>query len=250
VPQEGVLFFDTRTDLGGSLARTSIKGAVTTRTTLATTANIDVVGSIRYQDSDGDYATKMAYTSALAGISDANLGKVAEIPETTKIKATDAISYFANSRPPGVAPVSGDGFYDNEAVLGVVASQDVIFTSQMPENGELAGSFLSLQKRLTLEGLTYNVAGQLTAVNGSNPFYTANGGRASIRRFGGMISYLRPCETVVTGGGAFYYGFKTGYSLFDENMKQKPPPFFPKDRKPMYLGWELKDLGVKPIAQN
>ncbi len=250
VPVGGVIFFDTRVDVGGTVARTSIKGSVSTRTTLATTGNVDIVGSVRYMDSDGDYATKMAYTSALSGVSDANLGKVSEIPETTKVKSTDSISYFANTRPPGVSKTSGDGFYDNDAVLGVVASQDVIFTSSLPENGEISGSYLSLQKRLTLEGLTYNAAGQLSSVNGSSPFYNPNGGRASLRRFGGMISYLRPCTTVVTGSGSFYYGFKTGFSLFDENMKQKPPPFFPKDKKPMYLGWELKDLGVKPIAQN
>lgn len=248
-PQEGVLFFDTRTDLGGSAARTTLKGEVTTRMTLATTGNVDVVGSVRYKDSDGDYATKMVYTSSLNGVAPADYGTLTEIAETTKPTAGAAISYFANERPAGVAAEEGDGFYDNNAVLGVVAANDVIFTSKMPENGELAGSYLSLQKRLTLEGLTYNSSGALSGVSTSNAFYTSNGGRAALRRFGGMISYKRPCTTVVTGSGSFYYGFKTGFSLFDEDLKRRPPPFFPKDKKPQYLGWELKDLGVKPMSE-
>jgi hypothetical protein len=250
-PQSGVLFFDTRVDItGGSTARTTLEGDVSTRLTMATTANVDIVGSIRYTDSDGDYATKMVRTSELNGVAPADYGSLAEVAETAVVNATDAISYFANKRPPGVPVEEGDGFYDNDAVLGVVASNDVIFSSQMPQNGEIAGSFLSLQKRLTLEGLTYNAAGSLTGVSGSNPFFHSNGGRSALRRFGGMISYKRPCTTVVTGSGSFYYGFKTGFSLFDEDLRRKPPPFFPKDKKPQYLGWELRDLGVKPIAAN
>lgn len=247
-PNEGVLFFDTRTDLGGSAARTTLKGNVSTRLTMATTANVDVVGSVRYRDSDGDYATKMVYSSALTGVAPADYGTLPDISETTKVSSSSAVSYFANQRPVGVAAEEGDGFYDSEAVLGVVAANDIIFSSKMPENAELAGSFLSLQKRLTLEGLTYNASGALTGVSTSNPFYNTAGGRAALRRFGGMISYKRPCTTVVTGSGAFHYGFKTGFSLFDENLKRRPPPFFPKDKKPQYLGWELKDLGVKPIT--
>ena len=48
-------------------------------------------------------------------------------------------------------------------------------------------------------------------------------------------------------GLAFVYGFKRGFSLFDEDMKSQPPPYFPKDQRPQYLGWELRNLGVRPI---
>lgn len=248
-PREGVLFFDTRTDLGGGAARTTLKGNVTTRLTMATTGSVDVVGSVRYKDGDGDYATKMVYTSSLNGVAPADYGTLPDISETTKVGSSSAVSYFANERPPGVPEEAGDGFYDNDAVLGVVAANDIIFTSKMPENAELSGSFLSLQKRLTLEGLTYNASGSLSGYSSSNAFYSSNGGRAALRRFGGMISYKRPCTTVVSGSGSFVYGFKTGFSLFDEDLKRRPPPFFPKDKKPQYLGWELKDLGVKPMSE-
>lgn len=249
-PDDGVLFFDTRTDVGGVAARTKLKGDVETRMTMATTGNIDISGSIKYRDSEGDYATKLVSNTSLDGVDDADLGTVTTLSDTSSYSSMNDVTYFANKRPAGLDKVDGDGFYDNDAVLGVVASQDIIYTSAMPQNAEVSGSFLSLQKRLTLEGLTYNSSGQLTGLSGVNPFYINNGGRTSFRRFGGMISYKRPCTTVVNNSGGFLYGFKTGFSLFDEDMKQKPPPFFPKDKKPQYLGWELKDLGVKPIAAN
>lgn len=247
-PNDGVLFFDTRVDIsGGVTARTTLQGDVTTRLTMATTGNVDVVGSVRYKDGDGDYATKLSNASALVGVADEDLGTVPVVSDSTKLASNANVQYFANTRPPGVAAENGDGFYDGDAVLGVVASQDIILKSTMPENAEMAGAYLSLQQRLTLEGLTYNSAGALTSVSSTNPFYYSKGGRSSVRRFGGLISDKRPCTTVVTNTGAFYYGFSRGFSLFDEKMKQKPPPFFPKDKKPQYLGWELKDLGVKPI---
>jgi hypothetical protein len=247
-PDIGVMFFDTRVDLGGVAARTKFKGEVSTRMTMATTASVDITGSIRYADDDGDHATKLVLADDLDGVADADLGTVPEISDSDSIGSSDDVAYFANKRPPGVEAVDGDGFYDADAVLGVVASQDVIFTTNMPQNAEIAGSFLSLQKRLTLEGLTYNSSGALTGYSTSSAFYKNNGGRSSLRRFGGMISYKRPCSTVVASNGSFLYGFKRGFSLFDEDMKQKPPPFFPKDKRPQYLGWELKDLGVKAIA--
>ncbi len=251
VPQNGVVFFDTHTSNaysgGGVTRRTKMSGVLRTRTTMATTGNVDVVGSVKYEDTSGDKATKFVYTSALSGVDEANYGTVAEIPDTTILNATTSCTYMANKRPPGTDPVSGDGFYDGDAVLGVVAAQDVILCSTIPQNGEIAGAYLSLQKRLTLEGLTYNSSGALTSVSGTNPFYVNNGGRSSIRRFGSLVSDRRPCTTVVTSTGAFYYGFKRGFSLFDEDMKQKPPPFFPKDKKPQYLGWSLKDLGVRAM---
>ncbi|MFH0947067.1 MAG: hypothetical protein V2A76_17905, partial [Planctomycetota bacterium] len=127
------------------------------------------------------------------------------------------------------------------------ASQDVIILEDVPQNAELAGSYISLEKRLTLDGMGYNASGQLVWIDGTSDFYIYNGARSSIRRFGGLISYKRPATAVVNYSGALLYGFKRGFSLFDEKMKQHPPPFFPKDKKPQYLGWELKDLGVKTV---
>ncbi len=246
-PDNGVLFCDTRVDVGGIARRTQLEGAVTTRTTLATTGNVDVCGSVRYYDDDGDAATKQVYTASLTGVDPADYGTLPEIPSGEVISSSVAVSYFANQRPCGLAAEEGDGFYDGDAVLGVVASQDIILLAQLPQNAEIAGAYLALQKRLTLEGLGYNAAGQLVYLDGNNPFYIYKGGRSSVRRFGSLVSYKRPCTTVVTGTGSFLYGFRRGFSLFDEAMKQQPPPFFPKDKKPQYLGWELKDLGVKTI---
>lgn len=248
VPETGVVFFDTKESLGGGAAYTSIQGKVSERVTVATTGNVDIIGSVQYVDDAGDLATKLVYKSQLDGVDEADYGTLSNISDSTQIAANAEVSYFANKRPPGMEAESGDGFYDGDAVLGVVAANDVIIRSSVPQNAEVAGAYISLQKRLTLEGLGYNAAGQLSSVSGSNPFYTNNGGRSSIRRFGSLVSYKRPCTTVVTGSGAFYYGFKRGFSLFDEDMKQAPPPFFPKDKRPQYLGWELRDLGVKPIA--
>lgn len=243
-PNNGVAFVDT---LGDTARRTRMSGEISTRTTLATTANIDVTGSVKYVDEDGDYATKLVHDDDLEGVAEEDIGTVPDIGDSTSIAPTDPVTYLANSRPPGIAAEADDGFYDGTAVLGVVASKDIILKSSLSQNAEIAGAYLSLEKRMTLEGLTYNASGQLTGLSGANPFYINNGARSSIRRFGSLVSYKRPCTTVVTGSGSFLYGFKTGFSLFDENMKQTPPPFFPKDKKPMYLGWELRDLGVKAI---
>lgn len=242
-PNNGVLFVDSLVDT----RRTTLTGAVTTRTTIATTGNVDVIGSVKYYDAEGDPATKLVASADLVGVDEADYGTVPEIPETTVIGTTDSVEYFANERPYGVTADSSDGFYDGDAVLGVVAAQDIILLSSVPENAEIAGAYLSLEKRLTLEGMGYDSDGNLTYIDGGNPFYTYNGARSSIRRFGGLISYKRPATAVVTYSGSFLYGFRRGFSLFDEKMKQQPPPFFPKDRRPQYLGWELKDLGVKTI---
>ncbi len=247
MPEFGVVFFDTFVSEGGVDRRTTIEGEVGTRTTLATTGNVDVSGSIRYVDDDGDPATKLVYSDSLQGVDEEDYGTVPEISSSEVIPTSASVEYFANERPYGVAAAAGDGFYDGDAVLGVVASQDVVLLSDVPQNAEIAGAYLSLEKRLTLEGCGYNSAGNLSYIDGTNDFYTYNGGRSSIRRFGGLISYRRPVTTVVTYSGSFLYGFRRGFSLFDEKMKQQPPPFFPKDRKPQYLGWELKDLGVKTI---
>ncbi|MFG0318048.1 MAG: hypothetical protein ACF8XB_12300, partial [Planctomycetota bacterium JB042] len=225
-PQNGVLFFDTAVDS----RRTTLQGEVTTRTTLATTGNIDVVGSVRYYDDEGDPATKLVHSDDLDGLDESEYGLVDEIDEADVIGTSDSVEYFANERPYGVEANAGDGFYDGDSVLGVVAAQDIILMSDVPENAEIAGAYLSLEKRLTLEGMGYDSNGNLTYIDGSNDFYTYNGARSSIRRFGGLISFKRPATAVVTYTGSFLYGFRRGFSLFDEKMKQQPPPFFPKDR--------------------
>src|SRR5690606_38666463 len=102
--------------------RTTLEGDVTTRTTLATTGNVDVVGSVRYYDSDGDPATKLVYSSDLAGLDESEFGNLEEISESDVIGTTESVEYFANERPYGVDETSGDGFYDGDAVLGVVAA--------------------------------------------------------------------------------------------------------------------------------
>jgi len=245
-PQNGVMFLDTYDDA----RRMTLEGDVSTRTTLATTGSVDVVGSVRYYDDDGDPATKLAYSSDLDGLDESQYGTVPEVPESTTLSPSTSVEYFANERPYGVDELTGDGFYDGDSVLGVVASQDIIMMSDVPQNCEIAGAYLSLEKRLTLEGMGYDADGNLTWIDGYNDFYIYNGARSSIRRFGGLISYKRPATAVVTWSGLFIYGFQRGFSLFDEKMKQQPPPFFPKDRRPQYLGWELKDLGVKTIQTN
>ena len=246
-PQNGAIFFDTRVDLGGVARRTELHGAVTTRTTLATTGTVDISGSIQYYDEDGDAATKLVYSSDLDGVPPEDWGNLPSIPESTVIATNVSVEYFANERPYGVLEVVGDGFYDGDAVLGVVASQDVIILESVPQNAEMAGSYLALEKRLTLEGMGYDANGNLVWIDGTSDFYINNGARSSIRRFGGLISFKRPATAVVTWSGALLYGFRRGFSLFDENMKQHPPPFFPKDKKPQYLGWDLKDLGLKTV---
>lgn len=246
--QDGVIFLDNLSGSGATNARTTIHGELSTRTTLATTGNVDISDSVQYVDEDGDLATKLVYTDDLDGVDKEDWGTVADISQSTSISNTAEVTYMANQRPQGVVKESGDGFYDGAAVLGVVASQDVVILDDVPQNAEIAGAYLSLEKRLTLEGMGYNSSGNLTSISSSSSFYVSNGGKSSIRRFGGLITKKRPATAVVNGStGAFLYGFKRGFSLFDEEMKQHPPPYFPKDKKPEYLGWELKDLGVRPI---
>lgn len=246
-PDDGVIFLDTRVDKGGVARRATLEGDVSTRVTLATTGNVDVVDSVRYVDADGDYSTKLVLSSDLEGVAPEDMGNVSEVSSSTSYSSSTDLTYYANERPPGVDAAPGDGFYDNDAVLGVVASQDIIVCDDVPQNVEVAGAYLSLEKRWTLEGTYYNSSGQLYSVSGSSPFYKNNGGRSSIRHFGGLICKRRPCDTVVDGSGNFFYGFKQGFMLFDEDLKQQPPPYFPKDKRPQYLGWELIDLGVKPM---
>ena len=248
MPRDGVVFVDNRSAAGDIDARTALSGELSTRTTLATTGNVDIVDSISYVDDDGDRATKFVHNDDLDGVDPADYGTVSDIGDVSSFDDSAEVVYMANKRPPGVAEQSGDGFYDGDAVLGVVASQDILILSDVPQNAEIAGSYLSLEQRLTLEGMGYNSSGNLSYVDSSNDFYTSNGARNSIRRFGGLITKRRPATAVVNGSsGSFLYGFKRGFSLFDEDMKQHPPPFFPKNKKPQYLGWELKDLGVRPI---
>jgi len=147
--------------------------------------------------------------------------------------------------------------YTGHTVLGVIAREDVLFTSKMPLSAEINGTLMSVNGRVGVDGFWAKEDGELAKDSSSarKTYLTAERERQeraydqysnwrtktfvgdSLRRIGGVISNNRIMETYVTvdkdGMSKVDAGFKRGNMKFDINLLFNPPPNFVEVPRPV-----------------
>jgi hypothetical protein len=195
---------------------TSLKGDLNGRLTIVGNDKVRVTGSIRYVDGDGD-------TAMLDG---------------------DKFN----------KPYVRNEDYDGKSVLGVIARDDVLFTSSMSTQSEINATLLSATGRVGIDGFQIKDDGEpiknwqygLTAAEIERENAYRNTGTTnstfkyeSMRRIGGIISNDRILETYVLPGasGTSYVdsGFKRGTMRYDFNLMFNPPPNFVEVPRPVAI---------------
>ncbi|MHC4549349.1 MAG: hypothetical protein ACYTEZ_11295 [Planctomycetota bacterium] len=212
----------TYLDLGNAANTVYIDGRVTRlygdvhgRVTLIANEKVRLTGSLRYVDGDGD-------TAMLHGD-----------------------NY--------TQPYQRNEDYNGNSVLGVIARDDILFTSSMPDSAEINATLMSAQGRVGIDGFAItDPAGEptkdwqygLTAEEREKEdAYQRTGYRTnrfvknSLRRIGGLISNDRILETYIRprSDGTSYVdaGFKRGKMRFDFNLMFNPPPNFVEVPRPV-----------------
>jgi glutathione peroxidase-family protein len=195
---------------------TTLDGDLNGRLTIAGNEMVRVTGNIRYVDDEGD-------TAMLNG---------------------------DDWRDPYVR----NDAYDGNSVLGIMARDDLLYTSTMPNQSEINATLLSASGRVGIDGFQIDANGEpvkdwtyglTTAEIERENAYIQTGFTHStfkydsLRRLGGIISDERILETHVLprGDGTSYVGsgFKRGSMRFDFNLLYNPPPNFVEVPRPVTI---------------
>jgi hypothetical protein len=218
---EPTLVDTTYVDLGDAANTVFIDGRVTRlygdingRVTVVGNEKVRITGNLRYVDDQGD-------TAMLNG------GDYRE-------------------------PYQRNEEYHGDSVLGVIARDDILFTSSMPENAEINATLLSAQGRVGIDGFAITEAGEPTKdyfygltdaerlkeeAYDATSYETRRFRKDSLRRIGGLISNDRILETYIRprSDGTSYVdaGFKRGKMRFDFNLMFNPPPNFVEVPRPV-----------------
>jgi hypothetical protein len=186
---------------------TSLRGELDARVTVACTGKITITGNLRYVDANGD-------PIYLNGLSQNPLNE----------------PYVANPD------------YDGNAVLGVIANGDILYSHSVPDWLEINGTFFSATGRYGLPGLTFTSDGRYVTS------YDSTFRKRGFRRLGGIITDLRIVSTVVNSRGQVLSGFDNGTSRFDQRLRNDPPPHFLAVNRPLFSAYRIVsggDAGVE-----
>jgi len=181
-----------------------------------------------------------------------------------KVRITDSIRYVDEDGD--TAMLHGDDYtrsyernaeYKGKSVLGVIARDDVVFTSNMPSNAEVNGTLMSVNGRVGIDGfwsdsdgelhkdsssarqayLTYDQQLKEAAYDNVWAYRTRRFRKDSLRRIGGLVSNNRVMETFIKAGSDGYAkvdaGFKRGVMRYDINLLFNPPPNFVEVPRPV-----------------
>jgi hypothetical protein len=166
---------------------TSIKGQLSSRITVVASGSIRVTGNLQYVDDDWDTA-------------------------------------YRNGTDPD-EPYESNPEYGGEAVLGLIANEDILYSKYVPDHFEINGSLLAKTGRVGIEGVRLDDEGNVSL---SWPRYV----KSSIRRLGGVISNERPVTTYIDDHYDVRAGFRTGNSVYDRRLSVQPPVGFPERQRP------------------
>jgi len=195
---------------------TKLSGDINGRVTLVGNEKVRITGNLRYVDAEGD-------TAMLNG---------------------DKFS----------KPYVRNEAYDGKSVLGVIARDDVLYTSVMESQSEINATLLSANGRVGIDGFQIDENGEpvknwkygLTdaEIEKENAYrYTGTTNKTfkdeSLRRIGGIISNDRILETYVkpaaNGTSSVDAGFKRGVMRYDFNLMFNPPPNFVEVPRPVAI---------------
>lgn len=182
----------------------ALSGTVVGRMTVATNQSIKVDNLVQYVDQEGDTA-------------------------------------YLNGTQPWL-PYESNPNYAGNATLGLIASQDILYSRNVPTRMEINASMLAMHGRVGIEGVVLDNDGD---VINYNKFFNSFGdpvsgsfSKESMRRLGGITTAKRPVETVVDNG-VIASGFTTGQAVFDEGLLEGPPPFFIARPVPRFFSTQI-----------
>jgi hypothetical protein len=196
----------------------ALSGDLVGRVTLVGSEKVRITGNIRYIDAKG---------------------------RTAMLNGSDA-----------ALPYSRNTTYSGDSVLGIIAKDDILFTSSMPTTAEVNATLMSVEGRVGSDAILLDTAGnpvQDTAANrkkyltpeqivieglyDKTSWKTKTFVKDSLRRIGGIISNDRIVETFIKaakdGTATVAAGFKKGAMRFDFNLLHNPPPNFVEVPRPV-----------------
>jgi hypothetical protein len=195
---------------------TRLYGDIHGRATIVANEKVRITGSLRYVDDDGD---------------------------TAMLNGNDYSAKYQRNED-----------YDGDSVLGVIARDDVLFTSNMPDESEINATLMSATGRVGIDGFAITEQGEPTTnwrlglTDEENlkedayqwtSYETRRFVKDSLRRIGGLISNDRILETYIRprSDGTSYVdaGFKRGQMRFDFNLMFNPPPNFVEVPRPVQI---------------
>jgi hypothetical protein len=181
-----------------------------------------------------------------------------------KVRITDDIRYVDDNGQTTMLngsstnePYVRNPDYTGSSVLGVLARDDIVFTSGMPDRAEINATLMSVEGRVGTDGLWIDADGNpvkdswwarkqiLTpeefdkelSYDKSGNYRTRPFVKDSLRRIGGLISNERIIETFIQArkDGTAYVdaGFKRGAMRYDFNLQFNPPPNFVEIPRPV-----------------
>jgi hypothetical protein len=181
-----------------------------------------------------------------------------------KVRITDDIRYVDDNGQTTMLngsstsePYTRNPDYTGSSVLGVLARDDIVFTSEMPDRAEINATLMSVEGRVGTDGLWIDADGNpvkdswwarkqiLTpeefdkelSYDKSGNYRTRPFVKDSLRRIGGLISNERIIETFIQArkDGTAYVdaGFKRGAMRYDFNLQFNPPPNFVEIPRPV-----------------
>ena len=180
----------------------SLRGELDSRVTVACTGKVTITGSLRYVDGNGD----PIYLNGL-------------------------------SQDPANNPYVPNPDYDGNAVLGVIANGDILYSKSVPDWMEINGTFFSATGRYGLPGLKFTSDGRYVTS------YDSTFRKKGYRRLGGIVTDLRIVSTVVNGQGQVLSGFDNGTSVFDQRLRSEPPPHFLAVNRPLFSAYRIVSGG-------
>jgi len=176
----------------------SVSGELDARVTLAVTGSVTITDSIRYVDADGD----SIYNNGL-------------------------------SEDPANEPYEPNSDYDGDAVLGLMATESILYHDDVPDTLEVNGYFFSAEGAYGLPGL------QLTSDGRYVKKYDKSFQKKSYRRLGGIATDKRIVSTVVNSKGDVLSGFVHGKSIYDRRLQNAPPPNFLSIDRPVFSAYRV-----------
>jgi hypothetical protein len=152
-------------------------GQVQGQVSVATSGPVSITGSIQYVDADGRTAMQNGLDPS---------GEYAANPD-----------------------------YTGNAMLGVMAQGDILYSKDMPADVEINASLVSVDGRVGMEGLRIELEGAAISLAPAPGTAPGDYRKNSLRRLGGIVSRYRPVSTLVDGSLAVLAGFSQAESTMD-----------------------------------
>lgn len=197
--------------------------------TVGSTGTIYVAGRVELVATSGDGSVTEAHW--LDGSLTIAAGGDIVVQDSIRYAKRDANGVLQTAYVNGTAedqPYQPNPQYHGASVLGLVAGNDVILDSALPDRTEINAAMLARNGEVRVAGVDVTDDGTIREADGGFV-------KSSMRRLGAVISSRRPCTAFVDGGSNVTRGFRAGSSVYDLRMRTTPPRGFPTLSRPHVL---------------